>query len=349
MTHRTSPRIRESLSTAPQLVAAEPPITLDEANDLAALTQASKAPATWRAYYSDMAAFRAWCADVGREPMPASPSTVALFLRHEAVRGLKVSSIGRRLSSLAYAHRDAGHPSPTDDPHVRAVWHGIRRTLGVAPRRVAPATTDVIRAMLSTCDDTTGGVRDRALLLIGFTGALRRSEVAELDRGDVAQVSEGLLITIRRSKTDQEGAGQQVAVPYASDPALCPVRQLEVWTDQLDSLGAGHPIAGEYSRELHRLDGPLFRQVDRHGNIGGRLSGRAVAEIVKRRAASAGLDPDQFSGHSLRAGFATSAAAGGARELDIARQTRHKSLEMLRIYVRRGTAFEDNAAARLGL
>lgn len=324
--------------TAPAAVEPDPvdrpelSLTLEEADDLAALAQASKAPATWQAYHADMRAFRAWCLGHDRDPLPAAPSSVALFLRHEAARGLKVSSIARRVSSIAYAHREAGHRSPTDDPHLKAIWAGLRRTLGVAPRRVAPATTDVIRRMLATCNDDTGGLRDRALLLVGFSGAMRRSELASLDVGDVAAVPEGRLVIIRRSKTDQEGAGQEVAIPFGSDPALCPVRQLDAWVDA---------TAIE--------DGPLFRRVDRHGNVGARLSGRAVAEVVKRRARAAGLDPTQFSGHSLRAGFATAAAQGGARELDIARQTRHKSLEMLRIYVRKASAFEDNAAARLGL
>jgi integrase len=166
-----------------------------------------------------------------------------------------------------------------------------------------------------------------------FTGALQRSEIAQLTTSDIEPDTRGLIVTIRRSKGDQYGAGHRLGLPSGSNPDTCPVRTLATW------------------RHLGDIrDGPLFRPIDRHGNIAPRhLSGHAIAEIIKRRARAAGLDPDRYSGHSLRAGFATSAAAAGASELAIARQTRHRSMAGLRGYIREGDLFRINAASTLGL
>jgi integrase len=210
---------------------------------------------------------------------------------------------------------------------------GIRRSLTVAQREAAPAVIGEVRRMVAHLPRDIAGTRDRALLLVGFAGAMRRSELVGLDVTDITHRDEGLAITIRSSKTDQEGAGRQVAIPIGRDPETCPVRALQGW---LDAAGIE--------------DGPVFRPIDRHGNVSpDRLSDRAVALIVKRSAEGAGLDPSLYSGHSLRAGFATTAAANGASERAIANQTGHKSMEVLRRYVRHGSLFTDNAATMLGL
>jgi integrase len=172
------------------------------------------------------------------------------------------------------------------------------------------------------------------MLLVGFAAALRRSELVVLDRCDVADTPEGLVVTLRRSKTDQEGGGRKIGVPYGSHPATCPVRVLRAWTDTAAIV-----------------EGPLFKPtIDRSGRLGdSRASDRAVARAVQRAARAAGLDPRLYAGHSLRAGLATSAAAAGASERSIMNQTGHKSLPMVRRYSRDGSLFTDNAAAAVGL
>jgi integrase len=176
-------------------------------------------------------------------------------------------------------------------------------------------------------------LRDRALLLLGFAGAFRRSELVSLDTGDVASAADGLVITLRRSKTDQEGQGRQVGLPFGSNPRTCPVRALRDWF-------TAAAIA----------DGPIFRGVDRHGNIAvTRLTDQSVALVVKRAAAAAGLDPADYAGHSLRSGLATAAAMAGVSERSIMAQTGHKSLPVVRRYIRSGGLFRRNAAAAVGL
>ncbi len=175
--------------------------------------------------------------------------------------------------------------------------------------------------------------RDRALLLLGFAGAMRRSELVGLDYGDVADAEEGLIVTIRRSKTDQYGSGRKIGLPFASTPLTCPVRACRAW------VGAANV-----------QDGPLFRAVDRHGKVSGeRLSDQTVARVVKRALKAAGRDAEKFAGHSLRAGLATQAAMNGATERSIQKQTGHKSLLILRRYIRDGSLFRENAAVKTGL
>ena len=257
---------------------------------------------------------------------------MALYLTERAGT-LAPSTLNRRVAAISVRHQDHGLDSPTHHPEVRAVLTGIRRTTGTAPRQVAPASIGDIRRMVAHLPDTTVGGRDKALLLVGFTGALRRSELVALNVGDLKGRDEGLRVRIRRSKTDQEAKGREVALPYGTDRLTCPVTAVREWLDHADITR-----------------GPVFRAVDRHGNVAAtRLSDRSVANIVKRSAERAGLDPAQFSGHSLRAGFATTAAANGANERQIANQTGHTSMEVLRGYIRRGSLFTDNAATRLGL
>ncbi len=188
-----------------------------------------------------------------------------------------------------------------------------------------------LKAMLQALPEGLLGVRDRALLLVGFAGAFRRSELVSLDVADLSFTSDGLEVTLKRSKTDQEGQGRRIGIPFGSSPHTCPVRSLRAWLD-----GAG--IA----------DGPVFRDVSRRGRVGAvRLSDKAVARLVKRAARAAGLDPARFSGHSLRAGLATSAAKAGKTERAIMAQTGHKSEKMVRRYIRDASLFAENAAAGL--
>ena len=243
----------------------------------------------------------------------------------------KVSTLNRRLAVISVMHQRHGYPSPTVSPAVREVAKGIRRQTGSAQRRVAPTVIGDIRRMLAHLPDNLLATRDRALLLIGFAGALRRSELVAIDVEDITDRPEGLAATLRRSKTDQEGAGRIVAIPYGTE--TCPVTALRTWTE-----------------EAGITTGPVFRPIDRHENISAtRLSDRAVALVLKRRAAAAGLDPAAYSGHSLRAGFATTAAAHGATERAIANQTGHRSMEVLRRYIRDGALFTDNGVIALHL
>jgi integrase len=194
------------------------------------------------------------------------------------------------------------------------------------------ADTD-LRRMIAQLPETLIGVRDRAILLVGFAGAFRRSELVALNHDDVEFTRDGLVISIRRSKTDQEGAGRKIGIPYGSNPATCPVRSLQDWIE-----------CGDIK------EGPLFRPINRHGQIAGRrLSGEAVAEIVKRYATKAGMNANQFAGHSLRSGLATSSAAAGASERAIMNQTGHRSVMTVRRYIRDGNLFRENAAAVVGL
>lgn len=293
----------------------------------------SKAPATVRAYRTDWRLFSEWCDAHALAAMPAAPQTVALYLADQA-GVLAVATLQRRLTSIAEAHKAAGEEVPTRAEVVRSTWTGIRRTFGTAQHGKAPARTRDVRAMVETLDvDTLAGARDRALLVIGFAGALRRSELVGLDVADVDESDDGLVVFLRRSKTDQEGKGARLGLPYGSETLTCPVRALRAWlaTSGIES-------------------GALFRPVDRHGNLGGRrLSGRAVADVVKRTATAAGLDASRYSGHSLRAGLITSAAEAGVSDRDIMRHSRHQSADMMRRYIRDAQIFDRNAAAAVGL
>lgn len=306
-----------------------PPFPLDLAREFA---RQSKAENTLRGYRADWRDFCAWCERHGACAVPATPEAVAGYIAEYAQR-LKVGSIQRRLNAIAEAHKAVGVDSPTHSAMVRNTMKGIRRTLGVAPVQKAPILTDDIRAMIEATDAGLIGARDRALILLGFAGAFRRSELVGLDWAECVFGKDGLTITLRRSKTDQEGAGRKIGIPYGANPDTCPVRVVQTWMEQ-----AG--IAG----------GPMFRSINRHGQIQpGRLSGMDVARVVKKLAARAGLDTAKYAGHSLRAGHATSAAIAGASERSIMNQTGHRSVQMVRRYIREGSLFRDNSAGKLGL
>jgi len=216
---------------------------------------------------------------------------------------------------------------------VRDVLQGIKREKGSAPAAKAAAVTTIIRAMVETLDDDLKGKRDRALILLGFAGAFRRSELVGLTVATVQFTSDGLVVRLAHSKTDQEGQGESKGIPYGSTPATCPVRALRAW---LDAAG----IAA----------GPIFRPINRWGQIQATpLTGHAVAELVKQLAERAGYDRAAFSGHSLRAGLATAAAAAGVAYHTIKKQTGHRSDQVLQRYIRDGSLFRENAAAKVGL
>jgi integrase len=305
------------------------PPSLEQAREFA---RQSKAENTLRGYRADWREFCAWCEGHGVRALPAAPESVASYIAECAGR-LKVGSIQRRLNAIAEAHKAMGAESPTGAGIVRATLKGIRRTLGTAAVQKAPTLTDDIRAMVDATDAGLIGERDRALILLGFAGAFRRSELVGLDIEDCAFGKDGLTVTLQRSKTDQEGTGRKIGIPYGSNPETCPVRTLQAWIEQ----------AGFAS-------GPLFRSINRHRRVQpGRLSGIDVARVVKKLATRAGLDPANYAGHSLRAGHATSAAIAGASERSIMNQTGHRSVQMVRRYIRDGSLFRENSAGKLGL
>jgi site-specific recombinase XerD len=293
----------------------------------------ARAENTRRAYRSDWRQFEAWNIARNLTALPAAPATIGRYLADMADMGKKPATIQRRLVAIAYAHRLAGYDLDTRHPAIREVFAGIRRKKGTAQVQKRALLTEDVRAMARALPSNAIGARDRALLLLGFAGALRRSELVALNVEDIEHQQAGIVLHIRRSKTDQDGEGQEIAIPYGQHEATCPVLALQTW------LGAACIASG-----------PVFRAVDRHGNISpSRLTDRAVALVVKRAATAAGLDPANYAGHSLRSGMATSAARAGADERSIMNQTRHRSVAMVRRYIQRGQLFADNAAGCLGL
>ncbi len=291
----------------------------------------SRAPATVRAYRSDLRDFEDWCFSRLRLALPAAPEAVADYVADLAQAGRSPATITRRLSAISQAHAMAGLESPTQTQLVRMTAAGIRRRLGTAPRQAKAILVAELVSMVEALPEDVRGRRDRALLLIGFAGGLRRSELVGLDVADVSEEPEGLRVRIRRSKTDQEAAGREIGIVRGRHALTDPVTALTEWltVSMID-------------------DGPIFREVDRAGRVGaGRLSDRAVARIIKRSAQRVGMDPTSVSGHSLRSGLATSAAFGGAPERSIMRTTGHTSEAMVRRYIRAGSVFSESASRYL--
>jgi site-specific recombinase XerD len=292
------------------------------------LAKAEKTLSTRKAYKTDFRMFREWCDGRGVSALPAAPETVASYLAAHAATS-KPSTLGRRVAAIRYAHKLANLEPPTDAEGVKATMRGIRRTFGTARVKKAPAIAAKMRSMVALAPDSLTGLRDRALLLIGFAGAFRRSELVALDVADIDETETGLLVTIRHSKTDQEGAGDVIAL--ARDDVACPVKALRAWLQ----------AAGIES-------GAIFRPIGKASKLrSGRLTDQSVANIVKAYAARAGLDATVFSGHSLRSGFLTSAAANGASIFKMMDVSRHKSVDTLRGYVRDAELFKDHAGTGL--
>jgi integrase len=257
--------------------------------------------------------------------MPAGADTVAGYISDLAQSGAKSSTIERRISSLSVAHKRAGQANPCRAELVREALAGIKRELGTAPHKKTPMRLDDLRAFCHALPDTLTGKRDRALLAVLFAGARRRSEVVAIVRSDVRFTSTGMVITIRKSKTDQDGKGHTIRIPAtASD--VCAVRLLREWIDASEIV-----------------TGPVFRRISR-GVVGTEaLHDSSVALIIKAAAAGAGLDPKEFSGHSGRSGFVTEAFDNGVPEADIMEVTDHKSQTVMRGY-RRATGAEQHRA-----
>ncbi|MGO7133428.1 site-specific integrase [Rhizobium leguminosarum] len=284
---------------------------------------------TMRAYGGDWREFEEWCAARQRQHLPASPSTVANYASSLASAGKKVPTIARKLAAVRFFHRDAGEDNPTDSAGVAAILEGIRRTVGKAPHQKASATVDVIHALLAYVDARTlQGTRDRAILLLGFAGAFPRSELFSITAADLTFSESGVDVFLPKSKTDQEAKGQSVAV--LNGKALKPADRLKEW---IVATGIVY--------------GPIFRRINRGDHLTGEaLSAQSVALIVKKYADLAGLDVEKLSGHSLRAGFVTSAAENRASISRIMEVTRHRDPRTVETYVRRADRFKDDAGDR---
>lgn len=287
---------------------------------------------TKKAYQSDYHQFENWCKVAGVKALPATPAVVAEYFSHMATSGSKASTIDRRKAAIRLAHVSAGLNDVTNHSLVQATLKGIKRSLGTAPAKKSPVLTNDVKAMIDTLDDSLKGLRDKALLLVGFTAGMRRSEIVAIDTDHVEECVEGIRLLIPRSKTDQEGAGRVIGIRRGSNPATCPVR----------ALNAYMTAAGIES-------GSVFRSINRHGQVGGRLTAQSVALVVKASAKAAGLNPETYSGHSLRAGLVTQAAIAGVTAENIMRQTGHKSHNTVMGYIRIANVFSDNASGALGL
>lgn len=290
---------------------------------------------TKTAYAKAWRAFAAWCAE--REMDPYGPrGQIALYLAWLADEGRKVSTISIGLCAICKAFEVRGLPSPREDRAVKLVYQGIRRKLGIAPEQVEAILPQHLRSMVDALPEPAGkhrlrSLRNRALLTLGWVGGMRRSEIVALSASDVVEVPEGLKVTIRRSKTDQEGRGRTIAIPYGTWLQTCPVRSLRAWRE----------AAGVE-------EGPLFRTVNPAGD-GVReyaLTDRQLANVVKQCAKRAGVE-GRFAGHSLRAGLVTSAVRAGKDARAIQGVTGHKTVEMLYRYVREQRLFADSPSAGL--
>lgn len=282
------------------------------------------APNTRRAYLSDLRQFEAWGGTI-----PCSPETVANYLADNAGH-LTIATLTRRLAAISVAHAAKGFSNPIPSPLVKGTLKGIKRILGAPQQQAKPLLVEDLLRIMTVLGNSTKDDRDRALLLIGFAGGFRRSELVGLQVDDIELVRQGMIVTLQRSKTDQSGDGRKIGIPFARG-RFCPVKSLEGWLQK--------------SRIAH---GAIFRALNRHGAITAeKLSAEAVSQIVKSRAEQIGLNPDGYSGHSLRAGLCTSAAAAGISAIAIRQQTGHRSDQMLARYIRLGELFSNNAASLL--
>ncbi|WP_394347331.1 site-specific integrase [Streptomonospora litoralis] len=364
----------------------------EQAGALGRYLSSAQSANTLRAYRTDWTAFSAWCLAEGRRSLPADPVDVAVYLAAaaETVRtddphrwALAPATLERKAAAIAAVHGAHGLSAPTRSDVVRMTLRGIRRRRRAVPTRKRPLLLPTLEALLAELPDAAdpvGGVarrRDALLLLTGFAGALRRSELAALTFDAVALAADHrtgdpmLVVRLGATKTDQDArAEQQVALPRGRRPHTCPVCAFADWADLLESRRDGGaeavaaqlahpPAAPPGGHRCHTYTGTdladgtgraVFPRVDRHGHIGHKgVSDRAVADLVKRYSRRAGLDDAAFSGHSLRAGFATQAAMGGAGDREIMRQGRWSNPRTVHGYIRTASPLEDNAVTRLGL
>ena len=323
-------------------VAAAPPAPVLGPAAAAALAAAkayarkATAPATLRAYRADWEHYAQWCAATGLAPVPAAPATVGAYLASLAETHAP-ATIRRRLAAIGKMHRFNDLPWNPAHRDIQGPLQGVLRAHGRPAQKAAALTIDMLRRLVATCDCGNRGRRDRALLLIGFAAALRRSELVALRVEDVAPAAGGgLRLRIRRAKTDKAGEGAEVGLPRGKHAETCPVRAFEDW-----------------QAVAKRKAGPLFRKVSAEGRIGeAALNPDAVRRILARRIAMAGLEAEGFermSAHALRVGFITEAYGQGVRDEDIMRHTRHRDLRTMRGYVRRAGLLSESPAGALDL
>ena len=292
---------------------------------------------TLRIYDRDWKAFCSWCQKHKAKPVPAKAQTVVLYMTQLKRDGKKAATIDLALVAISRAHKLAGHDSPVGSSSVREARKSIRRHIGCAPTKKQALLLEELLLLADAQPDTLRGLRDRALLLVGFFGAFRRAELVSLDISDLVFKKKGMLISLSRSKTDQQGQGRCIAIPKFRRSRPCPVASVKQWIQKLE--------------EVSSAQGPLFRSIDRHENVGERLSDKAVALIIKRVVSRSELniDPEDVAGHSLRSGLATSAAHKGVPQWLIAKQTGHRSMRVLLGYIQDGRALEDNVITAMKL
>lgn len=300
----------------------------------ASLAEDALAPSTQQAYRSDWNRWCKWCRSHALDPFGPS-GQLALYIAFLVQQGKKIPTIDRALSAISLAYRLADKPNPRADPAVSAVYRGARRRIGIAPEQMTAILptqlVKMVEGLPKSRHEVLRSARNRAALVLGFCGGFRRSELLALRVEDITEVPEGLRIWIRRSKTDQEGKGRQIGLPYASVYAVCPVRAYKDWL----------ALSGVTS-------GPVFRTISQDGLrvMDRALCPRQFADVVKSSAQRVGLI-GKYAGHSLRAGLVTAAVQARKNPKSIMAQTGHKTLDILMRYVREQGLFEDNAAAGL--
>ena len=297
--------------------------------------QNSKANNTVRAYKSDFKDFGLFCAQNGFKSLPSDPKIVSLYLTYLSTKDAKMSTLKRRLVSIGVIHRLKGHYLDTKNPSIIENLMGIKRRKGSIQKRKKPILIRDLKLIVNVIDKQKikdiKKLRDRSIILIGFSGGFRRNEIVSLDYEDLDFVEEGLKIQIRKSKTDQFGEGLVKALPYFDNSQYCPVISLKKWL------------------ELSKItSGSVFRRFVKGSKLSeNRLTDQTVALLIKEYLQLAGIDNKNYSGHSLRSGFATSAAESGAEERNIMTMTGHKSTEMVRRYIREANLFKNNALNKL--
>ena len=297
--------------------------------------KSSKANNTVRAYKSDFNDFGLFCAKNGFKSLPTAPDIISLYLSHLSSKEVKVSTLKRRLVSIKMVHKLKGHYLDSKNPIIIETLMGIKRRKGSIQRGKKPLLINSLKQIINVIDQQNKGeikkFRDRSIILIGFSGGFRRNEIVSLDREDLDFVQEGLKINIRRSKTDQFGEGFTKALPYFDSSKYCPVVSLKNWI------------------EISKINsGPVFRRFIKGSKLSeNRLTDQTVALLIKEYLNLAGIDSKNCSGHSLRSGFATSAAESGVEERSIMEMTGHKSTEMVRRYIKEANLFKNNALNKI--
>lgn len=307
------------------------PLLVADLERAADLGQAVWAPNTQRVYQGALRRWEAWCRERRVSPLPAKAAHIVAYLGYLVAQGLSRTTLDIAMVVINHAHVVAGYGSPKAHPDVRYRIQAFRRQVGAAQRQAPPLLPPIIRKACERFPETLRGLRDRAALTVGFGGALRRSELVALNRGDVEFDPRGLIISIRRSKTDQDGVGVRLALPRGKHTSTCPVRNLEAWLDAVGDGDARDPLW----LVVYGAQGDALTDQ--------RMSVQAVNRLAKRAAAVAGLDEwEDYSGHSLRAGFVTAAARAGRPAHVIKRQTRHKGTAMVERYIREANLFLDS-------